>query len=59
MEGGWEVSTWEVFLPGWKFFFQAGTFSSRWEVFLPAGYFSLRLGGFSSVYLSFSVLEIA
>ena len=49
MEGGWEVSTWEVFLPGWKFFFQAGTFSSRWEVFLPAGYFSFRLGVISFI----------
>ena len=49
MEGGWEVTTWEVFLPAWKFFFQAGTFCSRWEVFLPAGYFSLRLGVISFV----------
>ena len=49
----------EVFLPGWNFFFQAGTFCSRWEVFLPAGYFSLRFGVLSFVYLSFSVLEIA
>ena len=59
MEGGWEVTTWEVFLPAWKFFFQAGTFCSRWEVFLPAGYFSLRLGEISFVNLSFSGLEIA
>ena len=39
MEGGWEVTTWEVFLPAWKFFFQAGTFSSRLELFVPGGKF--------------------
>ena len=51
MEGGWEVSTWEVFLPGWKFFFQAGSFSSRLEVFLPGWDFFFQVGSFSSCRL--------
>ena len=46
MEGGWEVTTWEVFLPAWKFFFQAGTFCSRWEVFFQPVTLASDLGDF-------------